>query len=250
MNLWKNLQQEMQYIKKLANNVCRIEEETTDTPVEIETRIIDPIYSIGQDTFIEVHIPKNDTPPAHGWILTYTGKKLYPLNPRMEDICIRDIAHGLSNICRFGGQCREFYSVAQHCVLVSYMSGPFGFHGQLHDASEGMGLLDIPTPVKKSPELAGYRAAENKLQAMIYRKFDLDETEPKEVKQVDSRMFITEALCLRDNHGLWQPKEEPYPFTITPLPPKEAEKLFLNRFTELMYERYGNDELLMKYLGE
>ena len=50
--------------------------------------------------------------------ITYTGKQVFILQPRIEDIDMVDIGHALSQICRFGGHCREFYSVAQHSLLV------------------------------------------------------------------------------------------------------------------------------------
>jgi hypothetical protein len=46
---------------------------------------------------------------APQFILTYTGKLVYPLSPRHEDLEIEDIAHALSNICRFTGHSREHY---------------------------------------------------------------------------------------------------------------------------------------------
>ena len=58
------------------------------------------------------------------WIQTYSGKKFYPLDPRPEDIDIRDIAHALSLNCRFNGHCRCFYSVAEHSVGVSSSQSP------------------------------------------------------------------------------------------------------------------------------
>lgn len=37
------------------------------------------------------------------WIQTYTGLRFYSMEPSHEDVCIEDIAHALSLICRFGG---------------------------------------------------------------------------------------------------------------------------------------------------
>ncbi len=39
-------------------------------------------------------------------------------NPTEDTICIEDIAWGLANTCRFGGQSLEFYSVAQHYSMM------------------------------------------------------------------------------------------------------------------------------------
>lgn len=51
------------------------------------------------------------------WLRTYTGKRFYPLDPRIEEIDIEDIAHALSMLCRFGGHCRE-------CVLGISQAAP------------------------------------------------------------------------------------------------------------------------------
>ena len=37
------------------------------------------------------------------------------VNPDPDTIEIRSIASALSKVCRFGGHCPEFYSVAEHC---------------------------------------------------------------------------------------------------------------------------------------
>jgi len=88
------------------------------------------------------------------WIATYTGGRFYPLDPRPEDVCIADIAHSLSQICRFNGQTLQFYSVAQHSVLVSKLLGQGGpspiheFMGLKHDAAEAY-LCDLVRPIKR-----------------------------------------------------------------------------------------------------
>jgi len=74
-------------------------------------------------------------------------------NPRPEDIQIEDVAGGLSKVCCFGAQAREYYSVAQHALLVRQLVVEAGFP-QLalaalpHDSHEAY-LCDIPSPLKK-----------------------------------------------------------------------------------------------------
>ncbi len=53
------------------------------------------------------------------WMQTFTGKRLDLSPPDPSQIDIEDIAHGLSLLCRFNGQCTNFYSVAEHSVHVS-----------------------------------------------------------------------------------------------------------------------------------
>src|ERR1700678_969484 len=121
----------------------------------------------------------------NAWINTFTGKKLFPLNPREEDICIEDIAHALSNICRFTGHVLNFYSVAQHSVLVSYLcNAENALWGLLHDSQE-FACQDISSPLKKTPEFASYRVMEANFQKVICQKFGLSEQEPPDVKKAD-----------------------------------------------------------------
>src|SRR5580704_9362466 len=82
------------------------------------------------------------------YLSTYTGKKFYPYDPRPEQICIEDIAHGLSMLCRFAGQCRFFFSVAEHSIAVAHLlPANLKLFGLLHDVSEAY-LADLPRPVK------------------------------------------------------------------------------------------------------
>ena len=47
-------------------------------------------------------------------IRTYTGRYFDILNPQAKDVSIIDIAHALSQLCRFTGHTEFFHSVAQH----------------------------------------------------------------------------------------------------------------------------------------
>src|SRR5574337_528705 len=125
----------------------------------------------------------------------------YPLNPRIEDIFRRDIAHSLSNKCRYSGHTRRFYSVAEHSVRVSLYLKHVGasllvqYAGLHHDDSEAY-LVDMPTPLKRLPEFQWFREKEDHLQAMIYRAFGLPESEPELVKTADRVLLVTEKRDL------------------------------------------------------
>src|SRR6266496_3875421 len=93
---------------------------------------------------------------GNGEIILASGKWFNVFNPKPEDVDIRDIAHALSNQCRFTGHTKEFYSVAQHSVLVSTFCAPEdAAWGLLHDASEAY-LSDIASPVKKHPDFGPF----------------------------------------------------------------------------------------------
>lgn len=173
-----------------------------------------------------------------GFIVTYTGKNFYPLDPRIEDIDINDIIHALSNLSRFGGHCTNFYSVAQHCVLVSLVcEKQDALWGLLHDASEAY-LVDIPSPLKRCPEFEFYRTAEQNLMAVICDVFGLGRDEPPSVKLADKRVLATEArdLTMTEGRG-WAASAEPYEFHIKPWSPEVARVKFISRLHELMMKR-------------
>ncbi len=86
-------------------------------------------------------------------MLTSSGRDFVPSQLVPADVCITDIAHALSLICRFGGHTVEHYSVAQHSLLVARIlsamdaSPAVQLAGLMHDAHEAY-IGDIPTPIK------------------------------------------------------------------------------------------------------
>ena len=170
----------------------------------------------------------------YGWIQTYSGRKFYPMFPSPDDICLEDIAHALSHSCRFTGHCKDFYSVAQHSVLVSYICNKENsLYGLLHDASEAF-LLDLAKPIKRLPEFQVFRDIEARVMRAVCNKFGLPQEEPKDVKEADTILLATEARDLMSplNHDWVQPAN-PLPFKIEPIGPKESKQLFLDRYREL-----------------
>jgi hypothetical protein len=179
-----------------------------------------------------------DYNPEDAWIQTHSGRRFNPTNPIVEAIVIEDIAHALSNICRFTGHCSSFYSVAQHCVLVSYICNQeHAIYGLLHDGSEAY-CQDIASPIKKTSEFSGYREVESRLQKAVYKRFGLLSEEPNDVKKADLLLLSTEVRDLMSPVRLdWNLNIKPLPFKIIPLQPIEAEKLFLERFKDLYCQK-------------
>lgn len=167
------------------------------------------------------------------WIITYTGKRFYPLDPREEDISILDIAHSLSTINRFTGHARFPYSVAQHCIEVSYEIDPqFALAGLLHDATEAY-VNDLSRPLKRN--LPEYCAVEDKIHAVISARFNVDTRSPA-VKLVDTRALVTEAwhLCSGESWYFESPWPEPYSYTVRERTWRDVKQDYLNRFEELV----------------
>ena len=86
-------------------------------------------------------------------LTTYSGRQLDLDDCTANAICIEDIAAALSKICRFGAQTRQFYSVAQHALLVRDILvedlgrrdlALYGLHHDSHEAFAG----DLPSPLK------------------------------------------------------------------------------------------------------
>ncbi|PTX14408.1 hypothetical protein C8N40_11173 [Pontibacter mucosus] len=172
------------------------------------------------------------------YIQTYAGHRFHPFDKTRQEICIQDISQALSNICRFTGHTKEFYSVAQHSVLCSLKASPdAALYALLHDASEAY-LGDITRPIKITPHMEFYLAAEAGIQWHINKRFGLHPgwAPPQiaaEVKEIDNRMLFTEKRDLLPHNLNWGYEMEPYPEVIEPLPPKDAKLLFLKRFAEL-----------------
>lgn len=102
-------------------------------------------------------------------IRTFTGKYMNVFEPTEDMICIEDVAHALSNQCRFGGHLPKFYSVAQHSLMCCEMATPERkLEALLHDASEAY-LLDVPKPIKQ--RLSNYKEIEDNLMRLIAKKF-------------------------------------------------------------------------------
>lgn len=178
---------------------------------------------------------------AAGGIVTYSGHWIEPLNPDPDDIYIEDIAHALSNQCRFTGHVKTYYSVAEHSVRVSWVLAEKGYSkatqwaGLLHDASEAY-LSDIARPVKRSPEISRfYDAAEERLMEVIASKFEFTWPMQKAVKWADDVLLRTEQRDLMRDGRI--PGSTYLDITIEPWSPAEAEERFLNDYEWLQATR-------------
>jgi hypothetical protein len=172
-------------------------------------------------------------------ILLQSGRHFSFEHPEETPITVEDIAHALSHLCRFTGHCREFYSVAQHAVLVSYLvPQEHAFHALHHDDVEAV-LGDMSSPLKKL--IPQYKALETKVEAVIWASLGLPAHMPPEIKLADLRALRTEQRDLmRIEGGEWPMLAgiAPQNARIEPLPPKNACELYQARHRELVREMH------------
>ena len=163
-------------------------------------------------------------------IRTLTGGLLNLNTPRSSNIRIYDIAHALGRECRYSNQIRQFYSVAEHSVRVSYAVPPeLALWGLLHDGSEAY-MRDVPKPLKEL--LRNYKILEDKLQTKIFETFGLTGPVPPEIKIADHRLYAIE--CRELGRQTSKPVIElPYVPAARFLAADDARQQFLQRFSEI-----------------
>ncbi len=163
------------------------------------------------------------------WIRTYTGAQFWPLDARIDEIDIRDIAHALSMLCRYGGHCLRFYSVAEHCVLMARaLPARYRFAALMHDAAEGY-LVDLPRPIKRN--MPDYAKFEGPLLSAIFERFGIPEL-PSAVLAADSRILVDEQ---DQNMNGWVTGTDgliPLGVKLQFWAPEVAEQQFLDAFVQ------------------
>ena len=198
--------------------------------------------------------------PSPHEVETFSGNYVDTKDPDPSTIFVEDIAHALSQICRYGGHCRYPYSVGQHSVFVSERVKRQGCprHIQLaallHDSPEAF-LGDIPRPTK-SLFGPGYITLTQKMEVAIDTALGLreygaswEDFEDPRVKSADNWALFVEARHLLPSKGInwsgsqladWGVKYGNVPSRIiTPdywrgrQSPETVEIEFLARYTEL-----------------
>ena len=215
------------------------------------------------------------------YLETVTGKVVNVIEPSPDQICIDDIAWGLSRMPRFCGHTiTEIpYNVAQHSVFVArevrnifndvdLINYPELKHLQkeisdlhlsstepyqtiilaaLHDGSE-IYTGDIPSPVKQIPELRTIvKKVEHNLMSAIYQAFrlqDPSELQEKIIKHADRIAQKIEAHAFMQSRGNHWPNM-PH-ISLEKLQKFEAPKKALDTYHEFMnfFNEYHEKYLL------
>jgi hypothetical protein len=166
-------------------------------------------------------------------ILCRSGAYIDLESPDQSNFTIDDIAHGLSNICRFTGQCDRFYSVAEHSVHTSYIvRSEFAWDALLHDAAEAF-IGDVAQPLKSI--LPDYKRIEARVECAVFDLLGVNNPLPDCVKKADLRMLATEQFQAMGNSDCWPSVQAIHPANLTLKfwDPATAKKRFLARFVEL-----------------
>lgn len=180
------------------------------------------------------------------------GRDAYPgiqapfrlMNLRILDVAapdpalfsIEDVAHALAQVNRFGGHVKWPYSVATHSVLVSFLCPPgFEYEGLMHDVTESMGLVDLPSATKSL--VPAYKELEAVHRRAFRGKFCLADLEPPQVKAADTLAYWLERYALRDESrpahldSAWRVAEA---FLGREISWRDSRDMFLLRYRELV----------------
>lgn len=183
------------------------------------------------------------------WIQTYSGGQFWPLDPRVEEVKLIDVAHHLSLKCRFQGATKKFYSVAQHTTglsraigkliknhipteLLNYSVEEIQYAILHHDDSEAF-LPDVPSPVK--PYLQGWHDIEEKNQQVIsVMAFGANPEIMKLIKMWDRQIAQDERKCLLlPCLHKWKSDLVPLNLKLKPWSPEKAEREYIATHNEL-----------------
>lgn len=183
------------------------------------------------------------------WITTVSSKHLDFVNPHPDQITIEDIATGLSNVPRWGGQISKFYSVAEHSILMleaycamtpeEEMNEDVYKAILLHDATEAF-MGDMPRPLKEL--LPDYQSIEKKLDIIIKLKFGISTNlEIQEIVHTFDEIALKNEAIARGGDINWLSDQKykdveilPF-FLIRYFPPKAAKDKFLYWWRKLNY---------------
>jgi len=181
-------------------------------------------------------------------IATYTGKLFPVFDPDVTLIDPIDIAHALSQQCRYTGHTKFHYAVATHACIahdLCLMEGGTDEEARecLHHDDEEAYLLDLPAPLKKHPGFADqFIELAARLEEAIAIRFGLATPLSPIVKEIDIKMRADEKRQLFP-HGTFDCLEEGeigkqtegYDFEIPEWTCKQAEYEYLARL-----ERHGD----------
>jgi hypothetical protein len=187
-------------------------------------------------------------------IPTYSGAILDPYSRYLnqEHIRIEDIAQGLSNPCMYPGQTKQFYSYAQHSIILASIVSKWLRLGALLNCATVAYMGEPPFP-SSAPDVTifvrgvgqvmsyDFPEARRRLRFAIYAHFGLSADEGRCISPIDV-MRVAEAEkrdLFVSSLGPYRGRANDLPERIVPMWPEMAKQAFLRVFEEEMAERSG-----------
>jgi hypothetical protein len=182
------------------------------------------------------------------WTHTSRGRAVDLLNPVPEDIDIEEIARALAYQCRYNGNVKAYYSVAEHSVLMAdrlYRSTgapQLAMGALLHDAAEAFtGDITYPMQVLLFAGTCGqavrqqYKAAQARFDVLIaaHAGVDVAMLHHPVVRDADLSILLDERAVLLDPGPLpWDVEETHRPLGVhlRGWEPEIAEREWLRTF--------------------
>jgi hypothetical protein len=204
-----------------------------------------------------MNAPLKKDQPRGQYMHSANGQKLYPFDPRPEEIDINVVAHHLATNNRWNGatlhkiyRSRISYSVAEHSVYCAWyvrdvLECPqYELEALLHDVPEYI-TGDLIRPLKHSPSIYPvYSAVEDKIEQAVAKRFNLLYPLPKEVKMADeavceaeSRQIVPKDPREEWSSGLLHDNTAVAPYEIEMMGAYEAKEFFLTAYEDAMSRR-------------
>lgn len=175
-------------------------------------------------------------------LVTQSGETYDPMTGFMSKIVEDDIVYALSNLCRFAGHTKKFYSVAEHSLLVSLiahekwpMDRATQWAALWHDATEAY-VGDLISPIKQLfPE---FKQLEEQVAQRIREELKIENTHEinEKVKEADYIALGLESEFLMPK-AVHIPKQPKYVHLIKSLlgvsSPRLVRILFKQFITEM-----------------
>lgn len=136
-----------------------------------------------------------------GWIEIHNGVRFHFANPGPGEITAEGVAHSLSQLCRYNGHTKRFYSVAEHACLMSDWGWKHGYTARecltlLHHDDAEFIIGDLPRPIKQT--LPEFKAAETVLDEAVSKVFLTIWPFPYWLKDIDTRILKDERRAVMD----------------------------------------------------
>jgi len=132
------------------------------------------------------------------WMITVSGRRFYPLDPRPDDLDWNDVGHHLSRLCRYGGAVEDWYTVAEHSALMCDHFLAIGDpdaarYAIVHDGPEAY-IGDLIRPIK--PDIPAFRDIEAPIEIMMLDMLGLPPELPTVIKIADALIIGDERQQL------------------------------------------------------